>query len=93
MSLTLFYRRTCPFCTKVLDALKDWKEEVSRKDLDENSAYASELIEIGGKRQVPCLVYTTDQDEKKALYESDAIVAWLENKQNKNESASRKDAL
>jgi glutathione S-transferase len=32
----------------------------------------STLISIGGKKQVPCLVIGGE-----ALYESDAIVAWL----------------
>ena len=37
-----------------------------------NSAYRRELIDIGGKAQVPCLIV-----DGRAIYESDAIIAWL----------------
>jgi glutathione S-transferase len=34
---------------------------------------AEELIKIGGKRQVPCLII-----DGKPLYESDDIITWLD---------------
>jgi len=42
------------------------------KDTRENPAYRDELIKIGGKPQVPCLVI-----DGKVLYESLDIIEWF----------------
>lgn len=42
------------------------------KNRDENSRIRQELIDIGGKPQVPCLVI-----DDKAIYESDDIIQWF----------------
>ena len=47
---------------------------LSKKDINESPLYRQELIQIGGKPQVPCLVI-----DDKALYESDDIITWLRN--------------
>ena len=52
---TLYYKKQCPFCQKVL------------RFMDQN-----DLVRIGGKKQVPCLVING-----KPLYESDDIIAYL----------------
>ena len=45
---------------------------VPMKDTHENPAFRDELIKIGGKPQVPCLVI-----DGKALYESLDIIEWF----------------
>lgn len=45
---------------------------VPMKDTHEHPAFREELIKIGGKSQVPCLVI-----DGKALYESNDIIEWL----------------
>ena len=72
MQLTLYYFPSCPFCQKVLGYLQEHNINVPKKDTHANSAYRDELIKIGGKPQVPCLVV-----DGKALYESDDIVEWF----------------
>ena len=42
------------------------------KNTRENPAFLEELVKIGGKSQVPCLVI-----DGRALYESDDIIEWL----------------
>lgn len=42
------------------------------KDIHSDSKALEELIEIGGKNQVPCLM--TDEE---VMYESDDIIQWL----------------
>ena len=67
----LYYKPTCPYCVKVLRFMEQNDIELPlRNTLDEDTA--QELIRIGGKRQVPCLVI-----DGKALYESDDIIAYL----------------
>ena len=45
---------------------------IPMKDAHENPAYRQELIKIGGKPQVPCLMI-----DGKALYDSNDIIEWL----------------
>ncbi len=75
--LVLFYMPTCPFCQKVVDFIEDNNiEGIEFKDTSENLGAKDELIDVGGKDQVPCLFI-----DGKPLYESDEIIAWL--KENK----------
>lgn len=70
--LLLYYKPTCPFCQKVLNFMKTEGISLPLKNVDEHQEGRKELMEIGGKAQVPCLIV-----DGKALYESDDIVAWL----------------
>lgn len=71
--LTLYYKDTCPFCKKVFDYLDDLHKIIPTKNIKGDVEYTEELIAIGGKKQVPCLVI-----DGQALYESDAIILWIE---------------
>ncbi len=46
--------------------------EVAMKDTLSNQLFRQELLTIGGKTQVPCLVV-----DGKALYESEDIIVWF----------------
>ncbi|MFT5126634.1 MAG: glutaredoxin 3 [Rhodothermales bacterium] len=69
--LTLYYSQTCPFCHRVTDFMEGAGIEIEMKDT-RNPADRSELISIGGRATVPCLVI-----DGKALYESMDIIDWL----------------
>jgi glutaredoxin 3 len=71
--LTLYYFPSCPFCRVVLDCLSRLGREIPRRDIQTEAGAREELLEIGGKGQVPCLVI-----DGKPLYESSDIVRWLE---------------
>ena len=62
----------CPYCQRVRDYLGKKGITVPMKDTLENPAFLDELIKIGGKAQVPCLVI-----DGKALYESLDIIEWF----------------
>lgn len=70
--LTLFYKPTCPYCLKVLHFMGQNDISIPMKNTAENSETRQELMTIGGKTQIPCLVI-----DGKALYESNDIVQWL----------------
>jgi len=72
--ITLYYRPTCIFCRQVLAAVDRLSLEVTMKDISDETN-AAELLELGGQQQVPYLV---DTDTDTALYESDAIVSYLQ---------------
>lgn len=71
--LILYHFESCPFCQKVRIFMKNNNIVLEEKDILLNSSYREELIKIGGKSQVPCLVIN-----EKALYESNDIIDWLE---------------
>ncbi len=70
--LVLYYMPTCPFCQKVIAYMKKNDIEVPMKNTLSNQEFRQELLGIGGKTQVPCLVI-----DGKALYESDDIIVWF----------------
>lgn len=72
-TLVLYINPRCPYCHKVTDYLKANKRSVPTKNTD-NPGVREELLKVGGKAQIPCLVING-----KALYESDAIIEWLRN--------------
>lgn len=71
--LTLYIMNTCPFCKKVLRFIEKNKiEGIEVKDIIGNEKNERELIEIGGKKQVPMLLIG-----EKPMYESDDIIKYL----------------
>ena len=72
--LTLYYKPTCPFCQKTMAVIDEMGLEVEMKDISADDALAQELIDRGGKRQVPYLV---DIERGVEMYESGDIIAHL----------------
>ncbi len=70
--LKLYYKPSCPYCQKVLTFMEHSGIAIPLKNNDQSPAVREELIKIGGKPQVPCLVI-----DGKAMYESDDIIKWL----------------
>jgi len=68
--LVLYYYPTCPYCRKVTKFIdKHDLEEIELKNINQDEEAEAELIEVGGKRQVPCLFING-----KPLYESNDII-------------------
>ena len=72
--LTLYVKTGCPFCHKVLVAGEELGISFEQKNIADD-AVAAELVARGGERQVPYLV---DSDRGVEMYESDDIVAYLQ---------------
>ena len=70
---TLYTLAQCPFCNKVKEFLHENNIDFKEKEitLEENE---KELIELGGKRQVPFLINHTND---KKLYESSDIIEYI----------------
>ena len=69
--LILFMRKTCPYCQKVTGFIENNNIQIEKRDI-ENAGHKKELIEKGGKSQVPCLFI-----DDEPLYESDVIIDYL----------------
>ena len=75
--LALYQFKACPFCVKVRFTLKRLGLNIQLRDAKNNETYKKELIEQGGKLQVPCLRIQKEDGSLQWIYESDAIVAYL----------------
>ena len=76
LSLILYTRPTCPYCVRVTSYLESIGKAIPTKNTEDQEA-REELISIGGKQQVPCLVINGV-----ALYESSEIIQWLSDHSN-----------
>lgn len=71
-SLVLYKKDTCPFCFKVMRFANERGIDLEMRDVSDDPEALRELLETGGKRQVPCLFI-----DGSPLYESDDIVSYL----------------
>lgn len=69
--LSLYYKKTCPYCQKVLGFMGEHSINLDARDTLQ-PGNQNDLVRIGGKKQVPCLIVNG-----KPLYESDDIIAYL----------------
>ncbi|MDA8596929.1 glutathione S-transferase N-terminal domain-containing protein [Candidatus Pacebacteria bacterium] len=72
--ITLYYKPTCPYCQRVLGEMENLGIKANLKDISTDDAVAQELIDLGGKRQVPYLV---DDEHDLKMYESGDIIEHL----------------
>lgn len=70
-NLTLFYKPSCPYCHKVLAYMEEQDIACEMKSTMEPGV-RDELIAIGGKGQVPCLII-----DGEPMYESADIIMYL----------------
>lgn len=71
--MLLYVRKGCPYCEKVLKAGAELGIAFEERNISD-SAIATELINRGGKQQVPYLV---DSEKGVEMYESEEIVSYL----------------
>jgi glutaredoxin len=70
--LELYYMPTCPYCRKVLSFMRANDINLPLHDITTDASAERQLVDVGGKRQVPCLFIKGE-----ALYESDDIIEYL----------------
>ncbi len=68
---SLYYKKSCPYCTKVLRFMEENRITLDMRDTLQ-PGNQNDLIRVGGKKQVPCLVI-----DGKAMYESNDIIGYL----------------
>ncbi len=74
MKLELFKFDTCPYCQKVMKYIAiSGRTDIAYYDIHKSHEAEERLIQVGGKRQVPCLFI-----DGMPLYESMDIIKWLE---------------
>ena len=73
--LIIYTKSTCPFCHKVIGFLNDRGIDFKERDVYESEHYMEELLQSGGKRQIPYLV---DTERGIVMYESDDIIQYVQ---------------
>lgn len=68
----LYIGTVCRFCKKVENFMEENNIDIPLVNINEDKKAMLELMEKGGKRQVPCLYHDGEY-----LYESDDIIAFL----------------
>jgi glutaredoxin len=77
-NLALYQFYACPFCIITRRALRRLGLNIELRDAQNDPQWQQELIEQGGKRQVPCLRITNEDGKVEWLYESKDIQRYLE---------------
>ncbi|MGB5563688.1 MAG: glutaredoxin [Sedimenticolaceae bacterium] len=76
--LALYQFRACPFCVKTRRAIKRLGLNIELRDARNDPEWRQQLLAEGGRLQVPCLYIPGDAGEARWLYESNEIIAYLE---------------
>lgn len=76
--LALYQFSTCPFCIKVRKELHRLSLPVELRDARHSAENRQALLAHGGSGKVPCLKISGDDGSAQWLYESSAIVGYLQ---------------
>ncbi len=77
--LVLYEYFTCPYCFMTRRVIKQLGIDIERRDILKNSYFRQELINGGGKSQVPCL-RIDENNQVIWLYESVDIIRYLKSR-------------
>jgi glutaredoxin len=77
-SLALYQFHACPFCIITRRTMRRLGLNIELRDAQNDPQWAQELVEQGGKRQVPCLRIRKEDGKVEWLYESKDIMQYLE---------------
>ncbi len=79
-NLSLYQFRTCPFCMKTRRAIRRLSLQIETFDAQHDETAREALLKGGGSIKVPCLRIDNPDGETTWLYESDAIIGYLQNR-------------
>jgi glutaredoxin len=77
-NMKLYHFRQCPFCVKTRRAIHRLGLNIETRDARNDLQWNRELINEGGKYQVPCLRVFNDDGSEEWLYEADNINQYLD---------------
>ena len=79
-TMVLYQFQQCPFCVKTRRTIHRLALNIEKRDARNDPKWNQELINEGGKYQVPCLKITKDDGSVEWMYESTDINQYLEEK-------------
>ncbi|MCG6936567.1 MAG: glutaredoxin [Gammaproteobacteria bacterium] len=79
-TMALYQFQQCPFCVRARRQIRRLALNIETRDARNDPQWNQELINDGGKYQVPCLKITKDGGEVEWIYESKIINQYMEEK-------------
>lgn len=76
--LALYHFPTCPFCLKARRVIRRLSLKIDLRNAQHETVHREALLRGGGKIQTPCLRITEADGQSTWLYESAAIMTYLE---------------
>ena len=76
-TFVLYHKQYCPYCTATRNAIGQMGLDIEMREITENPKYYEELVNGGGKQQVPSLRITDVNKKTQWMYESQDIVKYL----------------
>lgn len=76
--LKLYQFHQCPFCVRTRRSIRGLGLNIETRDTRNDPRWQSELIEQGGRYQVPCLRIDKGDENIEWLYESKDIIRYLD---------------
>ena len=77
-SMKLYHFKQCPFCVKTRRTIHRLGLNIETRDARNNPQWNQELINQGGKYQVPCLRLVKDDESVEWMYEANNINQYLD---------------
>lgn len=78
LNMALYQFQLCPFCVKTRRTIHRLGLNIETRDARNDPQWGQELINEGGKYQVPCLRIVQDDGSVEWMYESDNINFFLD---------------
>lgn len=79
-TMKLYHFKQCPFCVKTRRTIRRLGLNIEIRDARNDPQWNSELINQGGKYQVPCLRLVKSDGSMEWMYGSDNIISFLDQK-------------
>ncbi len=79
-NMVLYQFKQCPFCVKTRRQIRRLALNIENRDARNDPQWNQELINDGGKYQVPCLKITAADGSVQWMYESTEINQYLDKK-------------
>lgn len=76
-SMALYQFKLCPFCVKTRRTMRRLGLDIELRDARNDPKWNADIVEQGGKYQVPCLRIVDDKGEVEWMYESTEINDYL----------------
>jgi len=78
-SMALYHFDGCPYCAMTRQAIGQLGLDIEQRNIQRDNQHRSDLIQGGGKKQVPCLRIKHENGDVQWLYESGDIINFLSN--------------
>lgn len=79
-NLVLYHFKMCPFSIKVKRAVRRLSLNIESRDALREESSREELLQGGGQIKVPCLRITDERGDDTWMYESSAIITYLQDR-------------